>query len=350
MGLMKLAYEATLKIAKPLSLDNKVEEVGLHLSLLRARLFGYGQIPDRPREIFIEPTNVCDLNCIMCPRTRIQQRGKGFMTFELFMKIIDEIADWGVQRVVLQMGGEPLLHPRFRDMIIYSKGKGLEVSFNTNANSLTEEKSRAILKSDLDRIVFSVDGASSAAYEKVRRGGNDDKLCRNIRKFTQLKEEGKFSKLETVLQTIIMNGTEEDTKKIIQIWSPIVDKVAITAVTESADVRGVSLVNINPDSKKVPCLMLWKTLAVLWNGDVTVCCTDIIGDLVVGNILKESLQSLWKGSKLSQIRNVHLKGEFEKLPKCRNCEVINIDAIKKKKDLISRVAPTTNDKYVKEEI
>jgi radical SAM protein with 4Fe4S-binding SPASM domain len=350
LGLLKLAYETALKVARPLKLEGTVEEVGFHIGLWRSSLLAYGRVPDAPQIIFVEPTNVCDLNCIMCPRKRILQRGKEFMTLELFTRIIDEAADWGVERVVLQMGGEPLLHPQFPEMLQYSKKKGLRVDFNTNANSLTEEKAKAILKSGLDKIVFSVDGVSAATYEKVRWGGNYDRVIRNIKRFTHLKNTGEYVKPETVLQTIIMNGTEEETNMIIQTWRGVVDRIAITVVTENADNEGVSLLEINPNSKKIPCSMLWNTLAVFGNGDVTVCCTDIVGDLVIGNILTDSLQSLWKGTKFNQMREIHRKRQFEKIPKCSDCEVINIDAIKKKKDLISQVAPTTYGKYVKEEM
>ncbi len=157
MGLLKLAYETALKVARPLKLKGTVEEVGFHIGLWRSSLLAYGRVPDAPQIIFIEP----------------------------------------------------LLHPQFQEMLRYSKKKGLRVDFNTNANSLTEEKAKAILESGLDKIVFSVDGVSAATYEKVRRGGNYDRVLRNIKRFTHLKNTGKYDKPETGLQTIIMNGTEE---------------------------------------------------------------------------------------------------------------------------------------------
>ena len=42
-----------------------------------------------PRGLMIEPSNICNANCVFCPSSDIT-RSRGFMTFELFKKIIDE--------------------------------------------------------------------------------------------------------------------------------------------------------------------------------------------------------------------------------------------------------------------
>ena len=42
-----------------------------------------------PRKIQIEPTNICNARCVMCP-LKDMKRKTGYMDFELYRKIIDE--------------------------------------------------------------------------------------------------------------------------------------------------------------------------------------------------------------------------------------------------------------------
>src|SRR4026208_763900 len=87
--------------------------VSYELELERAPTF-----PDR---VYVESTNVCNLDCIMCPTgLHIDTRPKGFMECDLYTEIIDEIAPFA-QAVVLHSWGEPLLHSRIIDMISYAK-------------------------------------------------------------------------------------------------------------------------------------------------------------------------------------------------------------------------------------
>ena len=81
--------------------------------------------------------------CIMCPTGRKEQvRKKGYMDFELFKSIVDEMAPW-VQATTLHIWGEPLMHPKMFDMIEYCRDKGLRSEISTNATLLNEERAQA---------------------------------------------------------------------------------------------------------------------------------------------------------------------------------------------------------------
>ena len=60
---------------------------------------------DFPPEVWIENTNCCNARCVMCPRDK-HTRPLGFMKFELFAKLVDEIAAFPqpVQRLHLHNG------------------------------------------------------------------------------------------------------------------------------------------------------------------------------------------------------------------------------------------------------
>ena len=89
------------------------------------------------------------------------------MSFELYKKIIEECVNLKVPSIKLNWRGEPLLNSKISEFIKYAKQKGiLEVSINTNAVTLTEEKSEKLIKSGLDVIIFSFDGGTKKDLRK----------------------------------------------------------------------------------------------------------------------------------------------------------------------------------------
>ena len=76
-----------------------------------------------PPHLYIEPTNACQLACVMCPRDQ-SRKPVGFLEFTLFEKIVsDSLAHGTRRRIVLHKDGEPLLHPELPRMIAYLKEK-----------------------------------------------------------------------------------------------------------------------------------------------------------------------------------------------------------------------------------
>ena len=47
-----------------------------------------------PRLHQIEPTNHCPYTCRMCPRTTLMTRPLGFMDFDLYRKVMEEVAGY----------------------------------------------------------------------------------------------------------------------------------------------------------------------------------------------------------------------------------------------------------------
>ena len=46
---------------------------------------------------------------------------------------------------------------------------------------------------------------------------------------------------------------------------------------------------------------------------------DAEGELIVGNVLHQSLREIWNGSHLKNIRNLHIAHQFKKIPICSRC-------------------------------
>src|SRR3954464_528104 len=87
-----------------------------------------------PSFLQLEPVGQCNLRCQMCP---IQFRKDGpphgppaFMDFDKFTGLVDQFPT--LHELHLQGLGEPMMHPRFFDMVSHAVSKHVRVSTNTN--------------------------------------------------------------------------------------------------------------------------------------------------------------------------------------------------------------------------
>ncbi len=138
------------------------------------------RMPIRAR---IEVCRFCNLKCPSCPIGRGKIRNKRMMSFEDFKLIIDKIKI-SVKELSLFNYGEPLLNPNIVKMIKYTKKNGIKI-VNMHSNGLLLEKGLAekLVKSGIDYINFSIDGASNETYQKYRIGGDLNTVVKNVSYF-----------------------------------------------------------------------------------------------------------------------------------------------------------------------
>ena len=127
-----------------------------------------------PYVIYIDPCDSCNFRCKFCPSGNLELmkktkgRGHGPMDFEVYKGIIDSLQEFPdpVRVIRLYKEGEPLVNPRFADMVRYAKAssKVQRVDTTTNASLLTKERSLEIIDAGLDRINISVEGINSDQY------------------------------------------------------------------------------------------------------------------------------------------------------------------------------------------
>jgi len=102
-------------------------------------------------------------------------------------------------------------------------------------------------------------------------------------------------------------------------WQDVVDNLNISELHDFAG-QNTPRKNNKP-YVKIPCYMLWRSMFILWNGDVTICCMDYDGEYIVGNVNNFTLKEIWESSRFRHIRSQHLRG---KLKLCERCHVNKI--------------------------
>src|SRR5947209_4781862 len=140
-----------------------------------------------PKFLQVEPVGQCNLRCQMCP---IQFRRDGpphgplaFMEFDLFRRLLDDLP--GLEELQLQGLGEPMMHPKFFDMVSLAVGRGIKVGTNTNLTYLTARRAELCVTSELSDLHASVDGATAETYERIRVRARFDKILANLERLVE---------------------------------------------------------------------------------------------------------------------------------------------------------------------
>ena len=181
--------------------------------------FGLENVPNLPHYAVINPSNVCNLHCPLCPTGKGGRNKPAFMKFSDFKKIMDQIGDY-LTAVYITNWGEPFLNPDFIRMLQYSKRHAkipfVSTSSNLNVN-LDDIDLMNIVHSGLDMINVSVDGATQRTYEKYRYGGRLDKVIDNSKRIIAMRKVLHSEKPFVVWNFFIFRHNRHELKDIEEI-------------------------------------------------------------------------------------------------------------------------------------
>ena len=285
-----------------------------------------------PKYIDIELTNHCNLSCYMCPvGTRAMKREQGFLSIELIDKLCGELQDSDIHGVRLIRWGEPVMHPKFLDILKKLKDTGAAVHFNTNGILLTSEMISRIIDLEIDSVKFSFQGVDRTSYEEMRAGSSWDKLMENIRLMNKLR--GDKAKPFIQISTTTTDESQERIDQFLQLVSPLCD-YANVGRTELCHLNILDM-QISEERKQkflelkaretlqkqhLPvCPEVYDKLSVNWDGTVSACCSDYDNMMIVGNLNENTLRDIYTGEKINKIREIISRDGYDDIPLCKTC-------------------------------
>ncbi len=274
-----------------------------------------------PLDIIAEASNACNLRCTMCfqsdARLPISKTTKhSLMDMKTFKKIVDEAARYQLPALKLNWRGEPMLNRNFTEMIRYAKSKGiLEVTSLTNGTLMDETMSREIVDAKMDQLVISIDGFTQETYEKIRIGASYDTVISNLENLLDIR--GKSKKPFIRLQYTESDVNRDETSRFYEYWRKRVDEITISYVKDFI-YPGTDAVD-NIPVYEYSCKQPFQRLIIMSDGTVTVCATDIMGSLSIGNVNDTDLIELWNCEKIKKLREQHKTGTYHLNSTCRIC-------------------------------
>lgn len=155
------------------------------LSEQNKRIWRSKQIPVSP---FYELTPRCTLDCKMCyvHLTPAQMGERRELTAEQWNRITDEAVEAGMLYTVLT-GGECMLHPGFWEIYDHLLDRGVIVTVNTNAFTLTDADIERFRRRPPAGFRITLYGASEEGYERCTGHRAYAKVLENI---TKLRDAG----------------------------------------------------------------------------------------------------------------------------------------------------------------
>ena len=288
---------------------------------------------------YIEITNTCNLNCDFCPK---HHRKKRQLSAEEFNLITDKVRG-KVCFLYFHLMGEPLLHPLLPQFVRMANEKGFKTVLTSNGTLLHrciplldalphkiqlslhshESNARGELASYMQEVMnFSMQAAEKGTCMVLRlwnQGGRDlenEEVMRLIEQYVPKpwKERPDGFRLADHLYL------EFDRKFV---WPTAGEESSEMAGEESSEMAGEKSSkndkNDKTEKKQLFCKALIKQIGVLSDGSLVPCCLDHDGDVVLGNLLNQSLEEIL-ASPRAQTLIEGFKHHMASEKLCQNCE------------------------------
>jgi len=269
-------------------------------------------------EIRLEPTNICNAKCIMCPREKMK-RPQGVLDMNLYKRIVDQSVQAGAKKISLENYGETFLDPCIFERAEYAKKRGLDTLTITNASLLDEGKCRKVLEL-FDVIRISMYGMTKETYEKIHKGLDFGIVKQNVGRLFKMRQESAKSKTKIQIYFLLMDENKHEMRDFLERYEKIASGIAVWKPHNWGDGRRYR----KPLGKKVTCgRPLIGPLQVQWDGAVVPCCYDYDSRMILGDLSKQTVEEVFRGEKYNKIRLAHKDGDFSEFPFCDVCDQLN---------------------------
>ena len=264
------------------------------------------------KKIYIELSDICGLDCSFCPSIKGR---RGVMSLELFSKIALECSKY-TKLIALHILGDPLKIKNLKDYLMIAHKLNISVEITTSGVYLDDFD--FLRKSPIKQVNISLDAIMELQSQSFKKRALNRvfEFCRykdssNSDIFVNLRIQNRKSPQTAELKSVLkqeFNLLELDSntrvgKKII-----IVFRESFLWHTNKSDIV----------ANTGFCYGLISHFGILSNGDVVPCCIDANGDIVLGNLNKDSLKNILYSSRVQRIINGFKNGiVVEK--KCINC-------------------------------
>lgn len=324
-----------LNLASKLTFKRINNAMRIYSSFVRSKKAGRSQHRGLPISLSVEPTTACNLKCPECPSgLRSFTRPTGKMDAHVFNNLIDELHET-LFYLIFYFQGEPYLHPQLLEMIRYAADKNIYTATSTNAHFITEEVAEQTVKSGLDRMIISIDGATQATYESYRKEGKLEKVLEGTRNMVAAKKKLRSSTPHLVWQFLVVRPNEHEIGEIKKLAREYgVNKVAFKTAQIYDYEQGNELIptidKYSRYSKKADgsysaknkmldeCWKMWHSSVVTWDGKVVPCCFDKDAHHELGNVQDADFEAVWHSRQYESFREQLLNSRSD-IEMCKNC-------------------------------
>ena len=302
------------------------------LKYIRTTLDGKVECDFPPRKIYVEPTNICNYKCVHCIHDGSMTRKPTYIDVDLYKRRLDEIDNLSMHSKIQFTGvGEPLLHPRWDEIIKYTHDKNFFTLMNSNASLLTPENCDRIVASGLDYLHISIDGITKDTYESIRVGGNFELVIENLFNLFEARYKAKGYHLAVVLGIIDQKRNRDELNRFLEYFKqlPFHHVVSGELFNHMGAIDEASEMYVEEQSVPVTsypvCNTPWDLLSVNSNGEAVGCNYDFNNRFVIGNLNELGFMDLWNSERMQEFRRAILNHSYSDIekngPMCSECTI-----------------------------
>lgn len=272
------------------------------------------------KKAYLEITNVCNLACAFCPGSR---RPPGFLSPENFRVLAEKLRPH-TEYLYLHLMGEPLLHPQLAEILKQAAQLDFRVMITTNGTLLSEKGDLLCASPAVEKVSISLH-----SFE----GNGQGELIHYLDQCIRFAQNAAAGGKKCALRLWNLDGPETQGDHALN--------GAILSALESAfpgprkeGRRGITLApNIFlefgekfdwPDSSAPEyigrsfCYGLRDQVGVLWDGTVVPCCLDHEGDIALGSLYEQPLETILNSPRARAIYD-GFSQEKAREALCRRC-------------------------------
>ncbi len=280
----------------------------------------------------IDLANFCQLSCPLCPTgQKVEGRKPGVMKLSTVDRILEQLGNTLID-VELDNWGEPFLNPEIYQIIARFSSRGIKTAISSNLSFEKQFNAGDLIKSGLDHLIVSLDGATPSVYQKYRKGGNFELVMDNLKKIIESKKALKSRRPFVTMKFLVFPHNLHEREAFQKLadalgadraWfkAPYFPQALIDRLYP-----GISPQKLSPSPSPAPtrknCHWLWNSVAISGDGGVSPCCFGISYHprFDFGNILEQGFREIWLSPIYQEARSVFL-GKKPKDERARFCEL-----------------------------
>lgn len=279
------------------------------------------------KKIYIEITNICNLQCDFCPETK---RKKEELTLDNFSIILEKIKLF-TNHIYLHVKGEPLFHSQLKQLLELASNMGFNINITTNGTLISEyteffSKNIAPRQINFSLHSFDIDNISQNSYLRniflfLDKTLPLKKTYISLRLWNFSKNDKNLKRLEK--NNYILSEIENYLKLDYKI-SPLLTPGMGLKIGENLYINSdfeFVWPSLDTDyfEEKGFCYALRNQIAILVDGTVVPCCLDSDGIIKLGNIFKQSFSEILESERTLEIyNNFSNNTAIEEL--CKKCQ------------------------------
>lgn len=271
----------------------------------------------------------CNYKCQMCPQGEPgrEREFKKSLSWENFVKIVDDAISHGVESISVHGGGEPTLHKRFIDCIKYIKDKGVKCTSISNGYLLNDTLNQKIADSGLDTLRLSVVGYNAETYFEWMKKDAFHQVRENVKKLVEL---CKGTNTSVEAQHLVLNINEKDyeIEQYQKNWVDYTNTKSEIWMMHNWSGEYDSPYERRKENRRScgrpfsPMLQVRAGGLDGHQGAVVACCMVLGNDkaATLGHLDTSTIEEVVNGDKYEELRLAHTEGRFDDISYCKDCD------------------------------